>query len=56
MNIYVKIGWPVLLREAAQKVFGHRTKKALDYVASCADFHKTYEFLHAFTEASIKVI
>ena len=43
------------MKEAAQKVFGHRTKKALNYVMACKDFHKTYEFIHAFTEAAIKV-
>ena len=43
--IYFKVGWQPLLREAAQKIFGHRTKKALDYVVNCKDLHKVRAFL-----------
>ena len=54
-HLFVQVGWNILLREAAQKVFGHRTRKALDFVLNCKDFHKTYQFIHCFTEAAMKV-
>ena len=37
------------------KLFGHRTQGALDYFYKCKDFHKTYAFIAAFSEAATKV-
>ena len=44
-----------MLFEESAKIFGHRTKGALNYFKDCKDFHKTYAFVAAFAEAASKV-
>ena len=37
------------------RIFGHRTKGALNFFYQCKDFHKTYAFIAAFAEAATRV-
>ena len=58
MNPYqftVQSNWDVILKDSASKVFGHRTKKAQEYVFAGKDFHKSYQLVYSFTEAGVKV-
>ena len=50
----LQFGWPVMISESA-KLFGHRTQGALNYFYQCKDFHKTFKFIAAFSEAATKV-
>ena len=52
---YFQSGWEPILKETASKMFGHRTKNAMDYVYKGKDFHKTYQLVYAFTKAGIQV-
>ena len=52
---YFQFGWPVIISESA-KLFGHRTQGALGYFYNCKDFHKTFAFIAAFSEAATKVL
>ena len=53
-SCFLSIGWDCVLKSIASQVFGHRTQNSLDYVLKCKDFHKTYQFIHCFTEAAMK--
>ena len=51
----IQSNWDVILKDSASKVFGHRTKKAQEYVYAGKDFHKSYQLVYSFTEAGVKV-